>query len=385
MIYLDNASTTQVDARLEGTIRDYTFNYYGNAGSPHRLGRTSREAVDAARDKLAASVKTDKENIIFTSCGSEANTLAIIGSSNHLLQLGLNHIITTKYEHRSVLNAMREMERRGFTVTYLDALSGVVSYDDFISAVNDNTGLVSIMYVNNEIGSINDVQQIYQFCRERKILFHSDCVQAFGMMKVDMECIADMVSISGHKIHAPKGIGCLCTKNKEFLSNIIYGGEQEFGIRPGTENVANIVAFGDMALYAEKHRSEFSSKLYGMSDFFVGQLVLKCRQNNIPIHFNPPGLSKFSKIVSICFDGVDAETLMIMLESKGVQVSAGSACSSMSTKPSHVLKAIGLTDEEARSTIRVSFSDYNTIKEMEMAAKIIVECVVALRSINETE
>lgn len=321
--------------------------------------------------------------MIFTSCGSEANTLAIVGLASHLIKCGQTHIITTKYEHHSVLNAMQEMERRGFEITYLDVPNGLVQYEDFLGAVRDNTGFVSIMYVNNELGTRNDIQPIYEFCSAREILFHSDCVQAFGTVPIDMENMADMITLSGHKIHAPKGIGCLCTKKKQLLTNIIYGGKQEFGLRPGTENVANIVSFGRMAQDITENRERILTYIERVSMCFGARLIKLCEQNGITYHFNSPHFRNTPKILSVRFDGVEAETLMLMLDANGVCVSAGSACSSHSAKPSHVLKAIGLTDKEARETIRVSFSDYNTVDEAENAAEIIVQCILQLQRLIE--
>lgn len=379
MIYLDNASTTEVSKELKPLIDQYLYQSYGNAGSPHDFGHRAKTAIEKARTQIATAFNTLPDNIIFTSSGSEANTLAIKGLARHLHKYKLNHIITTKYEHHSVLNAMKEMERLGFEVTYLEVSNGIVSYNDIVSSLRDDTGLISIMYVNNELGTKNDVAKIYQLCRQREILFHSDCVQAAGTESIDMNSIADMISISGHKIHAPKGVGCLCIKNKEFLSNIICGGEQEFGLRPGTENVPWIVAFGHMVDLISRNRVEISEKINSLCELFRIELLRLCIQNDIDLFFNTPSESK---ICSVRFDCVDAETLLLLLGEAGVCVSAGSACSSHSVHPSHVLRAVGLTDEQARSTIRVSFSDYNTTDEVLQAARIIVDCITTLKNIQ---
>lgn len=379
MIYLDNASTTQVSVKFKDIIDKYLYSNFGNAGSPHLMGGKSKKAIDSARRQVASFVNTEPDNIIFTSSGSEANTMAILGLSKHLSDLNLKHIITSKYEHHSVLNAMKEMERRGFEVTYLDVSSGMVSYDDFVSNVRDDTGLVSIMYVNNEIGAVNDVKSIYKFCQEREILFHSDCVQAAGVNPIDMNEIADLVSISGHKIYAPKGIGCLCAKHKQFLSNVIFGGEQEYGLRPGTENVAYIAAFGMATYYANANMNYAVQKLNSLNSEFMNSLYELCNENDIKIHINSASPTHSPKILNIRFEGIDANTLVLMLSNAGVCVSAGSACSSHSMKPSHVLKALGYTDENARESIRISFSEKDTIDNMNEAARIIVDCVKVLR------
>lgn len=385
MIYLDNASTTQVDTSVKNLIDKYLYENYGNAGSVHSFGAESKRAVDVARNQIATSLITSQENVIFTSCGSEANTLAIVGLANHLQNLHLNHIITTKYEHHSVLNAMKEMERRGFEVTYLDVPNGLVQYNDFVAAVRDDTGLVSIMYVNNELGTKNDIKPIYEFCKKREILFHSDCVQAIGTETIELGKTADMVSISGHKIHAPKGVGCLCTLYKDFLSNIIFGGQQEFGIRPGTENVASIVAFGQAMQNLSENKEQISTRIDVVSLGFGGRLLQLSEELGFKFECNTSTNRNTSKILSLRFNNIDAETLVIMLGERGVCVSAGSACSSHSSEPSHALKAVGLTDEQARSTIRVSFSEYNTVAEAHEAAKIVADCVSLLSSIGEEE
>ena len=385
MIYLDNASTTQVDTSVKNLIDKYLYKNYGNAGSVHSFGAESKRAVDVARNQIATSLITSQENVIFTSCGSEANTLAIVGLANHLQSLHLNHIITTKYEHHSVLNAMKEMERRGFEVTYLDIPNGLVQYKDFVAAVRDDTGLVSIMYVNNELGTKNDIKPIYEFCKKREILFHSDCVQAIGTETIELGKTADMVSISGHKIHAPKGVGCLCTLYKNFLSNTIFGGQQEFGIRPGTENVASIVAFGQAMQNLSENKEQISTRIDTVSLGFGGRLLQLSEEQGFKFECNTSSNRNTSKILSLRFNNIDAETLVIMLGERGVCVSAGSACSSHSSEPSHALKAIGLTDEQARSTIRVSFSEYNTVTEAHEAAEIVADCVSLLNCIGEEE
>lgn len=382
MIYLDNASTTQVDVNLKSLIDRYLYNQYGNAGSIHTFGTEAKRAIEFARNQVANGLGAKNENIIFTSSGSEANTLAIVGLANHLNKLHLKHIITTKYEHHSVLNAMKEMERRGFDVTYLDVPNGLIQYNDFLSAVRKDTGLVSIMYVNNELGTKNDIEPIYKYCRKREILFHSDCVQAVGTETVELGKTADIISVSGHKIHAPKGVGCLCTNHKEFLSNVIFGGQQEFGIRPGTENTAYIVAFGQAMENLSSNREKISKQIDTVSLAFGGKLLQLSEEQGFKFKCSTSSVHNLSKILSLRFDYIDAETLVIMLGERGVCVSAGSACSSHSSVPSHALKAIGLTDEEARATIRISFSDYNTVQEAHEAAKIVAECVGLLRNIG---
>lgn len=382
IIYLDSASTTQVDKNLKELIDKYTYDLYGNPGGLHNFGMVTKGAIERAREQVATAVKTEPENIIFTSGGSESNTLAIVGLANHLQRHHQNHIITTQYEHHSVLNAMKEMEKRGFEVTYLPVQNGLVDYDDFVKAVRDDTGLVSIMCVNNELGTINDVEKICKFCQEREILFHSDCVQAVCTESIELGKTADFISISGHKIHAPKSVGCLCTTRKELLSNIIFGGQQEFGLRPGTENVAGIVAFGRAMENQSKNMYENRMKVELANLALGGKLLQLSEERGFWFDCNFPTVRKSPKILSLRFDGVDAQTLVLMLGERGVCVSAGSACSSHSTEPSHVLRASGLTSEQARRTIRISFSEYNTVFEAHEAAKIIADCVCELKNIK---
>ena len=374
MIYLDNAATTIISQRsAEAAIKSIKTNI-GNPGSIHALGADAAAQINNARRQIleTVSVGVDKNIAIFTSCGSEANSMAILGMENYLRQNGFRHIITSKYEHYSVLNSMKEMERRGFDVTYLAVKNGVVSVDDFKNAVREDTGFASIMYMNNELGTLNDIKEIYKICKKRKIIFHSDCVQAYGSVDFLIDNSADMISISGHKVHAPKGIACLITKVPNLLSNIIFGGHQEYGLRPGTENVNAIVAFG-----AAVSDPFFIINRRETSDRFLSVFLRECADRNIGAGLNAD--SPTGKILSIFIDGVDAETLTMLCSKNEIYFSTGAACSSRSVDSSHVLKAIGLSDKEARSTIRVSFSRYNTVGEVQKAAIKIAECADALK------
>ena len=382
MIYLDNASTTEVSVEFRQIINRYLYENYANAGSIHGFGNISRKAVENARMEVAKSLNVSPENIIFTSSGSEANNMAVLGMEEYFRKSNMKHIITSEYEHHSVLNSMKELENRGYNVTYLNVPSdGVVKFEDFVKAVRNDTVFASIMYVNNELGTENDIKKIYDFCKKNNILLHSDCVQAMGTHHIDMFDFADMISISGHKIHAPKGVGCLCIKQPELLKSIIFGGEQEFGLRAGTENVPFIVAFGKAMCFAKALRTTTANNIEVIKGAFVDKFKELCEKELIKYSFHASSDILKSKICSIGIEGVDAETLVIMLGDNGVCVSAGAACSSHSSEPSHVLKAIGLSDQEARETIRVSFSRYNTIEEVKNAAQIIVDCIVDLKSL----
>lgn len=383
MIYLDNASTTKVSEDYRQIINRYLYDTYANAGSIHRFGNESRQAIENARKEVAKALDTNPGNVIFTSSGSEANNLAILGLEKYFRKSKMKHIITTKYEHHSVLNAMKELEQRGYDVTYLDVPDGVVKYSDFVKSVRKDTVFASIMYVNNELGTENDIKSIYDFCQNNCILLHSDCVQAMGIKNINMNIHADLVSISGHKIHAPKGVGCLCVKEPDLLTSIIFGGEQEFGLRAGTENVAFIAAFGEAMCFSKASRVTTNQHIESVKGAFVEKFKELCEKQLIKYSFHTSSDVLQSKVCSIGIDDIDAETLVIMLGDNGVCVSAGAACSSHSSEPSHVLKAIGLSDKEARETIRVSFSRYNTIEEVQQAAQIIVNCVNELRELQD--
>ena len=380
MIYLDNAATTMVDPAFKDVIDEFLYNNYGNANSNHVAGIEPSFAVDYARGNAAKFFNGNKDDVIFTSGGSEANTLAIVGLANYLKSIKKCHIITTKYEHHSVLNAMKEMERRGFLVTYLDVPDGVADIDQLKMELREDTGLVSVMYVNNEVGTINNVKEIYKLCRSNDTIFHSDCVQAAGTFELDQAEVADLMSVSGHKFHAPKGIGCLYTKFRDKMTPIIFGGEQEGGKRGGTENVAFIAAFGDALEKTRINMTANNDKMRELALEFLDKLsqkeCSKISQSTIA------DAVTVNKIISMRFDGIDSETLINMLSSRGVCISAGSACSSHQVQPSHVLKAIGLTNAEASSTIRVSFSDLTTSKEITEFIDILDECVQDIQKMN---
>lgn len=372
MIYLDNAATTKPADFLRDILIENTFNCFGNPGSLHSLGFDAKTAISDARKSVAKSVGAQESNVIFTSGGSEANTLAILGLEKHLRRRKLYHIITTNYEHSSVYNAMRKLEDRGFTVTYLPVEEdGTVSVEKLENSFKNDTGLVSIMYVNNELGTINNCPEIYKLCKSKGVIFHSDCVQAYGAIPIAMNKVADIITASAHKVHALKGTGFLCATSKELFEGIICGGEQEFGVRPGTENVAGIVCLGKVAekLSGEKFHV---SKITDLREAFGVSLFWESQKLGVQYYYNVRGKC-LPKILSIRFPGVDAATLLFAMSNGGVCASAGAACSSNSLEPSRALKAIGLSDEDARSTIRISFSRDNTEEEVTEAAKIIAK------------
>ncbi len=376
MIYLDNAATTKVSPEVLEAMLPYFSEVYGNPGSVHSAGREASRAVERAREQVAAPIGADPNKIIFTGGGSEANTMAIAGLAEYLKSIGKNHIITTKVEHHSVLECMKYLFDRGFYITYLPVNElGEINYDILEASICDRTGLVSIMAVNNETGNRYDIYRIGRICRKNYVLLHTDCVKSYcgTHFDVDEDCI-EFLSASGHKIHAPKGVGFLYARNKELLHPIIFGGSQEDGLRGGTHNVPYIVGMGCAAelANAEYFRDVHS---YGALNNSIKHRILSeitgSHVNGMP-HGN-------AKTVNIRFDNVDGETLLLLLDSKGIEVSAGSACSAHYAVPSHVLTAIGLSDDDARSSIRISISKYTTNEEIDEAVQAIADSVRQLR------
>lgn len=385
MIYLDNAATTQVDPRVLDAMLPYLQDQYGNPGSLYKLGRKAKEAVDKARQQVADLIGAKPAQIIFTSGGTEANNMVFSSTADFLKSMGKKHIIVSSVEHDSVLKASEAMcIKDGFYKSYLGVnSSGVVDPSELHSLITDDTGLVSVMFANNEVEAVNDVAEISRICRKNRILFHTDCVQAAGYHHIDVEKIGcDFLSISSHKIHGIKGAGALFVKDKKILSPLINGGAfQEFGLRGGTENVAGIVGFGAACEIAGKELKDNAQHVSRLSAIFIKSIheefYRRCMEDLLK-RINGRGAKKTGKVVNITIDGIDGETLLLMLDQRGVCVSAGSACRSHKSEPSNVLTSMGLSDSDARSSIRVSFSKTNTVDEIEEAAKIIADCVGVL-------
>lgn len=393
MIYLDNAATTQIHPEVLDAMLPYLTEEYGNAGAMYGLGRRAANAVAEARRQVANLIGCEPSQVIFTSGGSEANNLVFSGLRPYLLANGKTHIITSAVEHDSVLKAVKSVcnplccntknvIKSDFYATFLGVNSKCeVSIEGLIDSINERTGLVSVMYVNNETGATNPVHTIGRICNQRNVLFHTDCVQAAGFQNINVNSIGcDFLSISSHKINAPKGIGALYVRDLSTLSPIIHGGEsQEFGYRGGTENVPGIVGFGKACDILTRNIKPDSQRANELKNIFITSLR-KCLSDiglkNI-MHIN--SATERSKILNLRFDNVDGQTLLLMLDANGICVSAGSACNSHESKPSHVLKAMGLTDDEARDSIRVSFSHLQKTEEVVQAAKIMSHCIHILR------
>lgn len=388
MIYLDNAATTQIAPEVLEAMMPYLTNEFGNAGSLYALGRRAAEAVATARKQVADCIGAQPEQIIFTSGGTEANNLVFKGLAPYLKVNNKTHLITSKVEHDSVLNTVREMNiKDGFDVSYLEvnksweAQTGVAT--GLLEVINKHTGLISMMYINNEIGSVNDIKEACEIAHEHGVLFHSDCVQALGEIDIDVTQLGcDFISISSHKIHGAKGVGALYVKDPTLLSSLITGGEdQEFGIRGGTENIAGIVGFGKACEMVKYNIQDRQDRVLFLKKIFFDVLcnaLIEQGLGNLKCFFNGASPSRKGKILNLRFRDIDAQTLVLYLDTQGICISAGSACRSHELEPSLVLLAIGLTPEEARNSVRFSFSHYLTDEQVCEAAKITASAIKLL-------
>lgn len=384
MIYLDNASTTKIDPLVLEAMLPYLKDEYGNAGTLYALGRRANEAIEKARAQVAEFIGAEPEQIIFTSGGTEANNTVFFSLLDFLKASEKTHVITASNEHDSVLKSVRNLcIKDDFHATYLPVnKAGCVEVRNVKSALQKDTGLVSIMYMNNETGSENPITEIGGLCSEHGILFHTDCVQAAGCSKLDVDKFnCDFLSISSHKIHGPKGVGALYVRCRGMCNPLIHGGSsQEFGLRGGTENVAGIVGFGMACALMNKHLHEVDVHTSSLKQIFYNMLANELDKLGASgiFHVNGDAVIKHGKTINLRFDGVDAETLLLVLDARGVCVSAGSACRSHESEPSHVLLAMGIEPEDARNSVRFSFSKMNTEDEVRTAAVIVAECVCNL-------
>ncbi len=380
-IYLDNAATTSLDAEVLNEMMPVLTDNFGNSSSIHSFGRDSLSLVDKSRDAIANFINAKSNEIYFTASGSEANSWAIIGIAYANRGKG-NHIITSKIEHPSILNACKYLERNGFDVTYLDVdKNGFINFVELMHNIRSTTILISIMAANNELGTIQNIKAISQTAHERDIVFHTDCVQLLGHMSLDVVDLGiDAMSMSAHKINGPKGIGALYISNNVKIDPIVFGGNQERGKRGGTSNTAGIVGFGKAVEIVSRDMQTTNFKLKELSEYFIQKL--SSNLENIQINANTH--QKLAHIISITFTGVDGESLATKLDLNGVAVSTGSACSTNSISVSHVISAIGLTNDEARSTIRFSLGKNNNYEEIDKATAIITKCVNELREYSST-
>lgn len=373
MIYLDNAATTCVDERVLQAMMPWFLGKYGNPGSLHSLGREAKAAVESARAQIAALINCDPEQVVFTSGGSEANNLAIKGSLNWR-----DGVLLSATEHESIWSATEGESYHRSTIA-ATSTGKILPYFMQAFSLNDYR-LATVMCVNNEVGVINPVKAFAALCHKHGMLFHTDCVQALGSVNVDVKDInCDFASFSSHKIHGPKGVGALYVKKRDTLRSLVSGGaDQEFGLRGGTENVAGIVGFGEACRILQEEFEENIAHIKNLRETFLRGISSVNDVSVINAEATP-------KILNLRFEGVDAQTLVLMADAYGVCISAGSACHSHSNEPSRTLLAMRLTEDEARSCIRVSFSADNSIQEVEDAARIIGLCVKTLRYSSTTQ
>ena len=378
-IYLDYAATAPVLPEVLDAMLPFFVSAYGNPSGIHANGRETRKAVELARRRTAGVLGAESREICFTSGGSESNNLAIQGTAFAMRGKG-NHIITSQIEHHSILSTCRWLEKQGFWVTYLPVdADGTVNPENVRDAIRPETILVSIMTANNEIGTVQPVAQIGGICREKGVAFHTDAVQAVGMLRTDVrEMNADLVSLSAHKFHGPKGTGALYIRKGTRLDPLIHGGSQERGLRAGTENVPGIVGLGKAIETAEAEREENAARIRGLRKVLTDRILQNipgARMNGHPEN-RLPGNCHFS------FPGTESEALLLRLDLAGISASGGSACTSGSVEPSHVLQAIGLKDEMLHSSIRLTIGRETTLKEIEKTAQILTEIVEDLRKLR---
>lgn len=378
MIYLDSAATTPMADVVFEAMMPWLKDNYCNAGSVYKKGREAKAAIEKARGQVAKMFNSDPENIIFTSGGSEGNSFAFQAAAERLEASGKKHILVSSVEHDSVLRAAESLTKRGFHVDYLPVSEcGSVLYETVKQAITPETGLVSIMLMNNETGVINHLDFIARLCQERGILLHSDCVQAAGIWKINIEDVPlDFATISAHKFHGPKGVGCVYIRDPEECHALIQGGHnQEFGLRGGTENVAGIVGMG-VAAETILDNLDYIQETVWNYRYLFWNIINERLGSTVRINGQWPALSK---VLNIRVDGIDADTFVVAMDAAGVCLSAGSACRSLELEPSHVLTAMGLSPDEARSSVRVSFSGLNTELQVRDAANIFADTVEVLR------
>lgn len=379
-IYADNSATTKISDRVFDAMLPYLREHYGNPSSPYSVGREADLAVIKARGQVAAALNADPSEIFFTSGGSEADNWAIKGAAAKQLKKGKRHLITTAFEHHAVLHSFEALEKEGFAVTYLPVSpDGYVTADQVADAIREDTALVSVMYANNEIGTVQPIAEIGRVCRERGVLFHTDAVQAVGNVPIDVKAQnIDLLSLSGHKIHAPKGIGVLYVRKGVVLQNLIDGGAQERGKRGGTENVAGIVGLGQAITDAAAGIEAKAAKLTKMRDRLIDGVLAAIPKARLNGGREP----RLCMNANFSFEGIEGEGLLLRLDLAGICASSGSACTSGSLDPSHVLMAIGLPHEIAHGSLRITFSEENTDEDVDYILEELPKVVSTLRAMS---
>ena len=378
-IYTDNAATTRMSDTAVAAMLPCLQGNYGNPSSLYAFAQIVTEDLANARATVAQCINAEPREIYFTSGGSEADNQAIISAAKLGAKKGKKHIISTKFEHHAVLHTLKKLEKEGWEVTLLDVHEdGVVRVDELRDAIREDTCLVTVMFANNEIGTVQPITEIGAICRERGVPFHTDAVQAAGHMPIDVKAMnIDMLSMSGHKFHSPKGVGVLYVKRNIPLLSLIEGGTQERGKRAGTENMAGIVALAAALKESCDNMEANNAKIIPMRDKLFAELSkIPHSKINGSLEHHVPGT------VNMCFEGIEGESLLLLLDDKGVCASSGSACTSGSLDPSHVLLALGLPHEIAHGSLRLSIGEYNTMEEIDHIIKVVPEVVEYLRNMS---
>ena len=379
LIYLDNAATTKTAPEVVEAMLPYFSEFYGNPSSIYSLAGESKKAIDQARETIGGALGAQPEEIYFMPAGTESDNWALKATAEYYRKKG-NHIITTKIEHHAVLHSCQQLEKQGFEVTYLDVdENGVVKLEELKKAIRPTTILISVMYANNEIGTIQPIQEIGEIAHEKGILFHTDAVQAFGQLPIHVDdCHIDMLSASGHKLNGPKGIGFLYIRKGVKIRSFIHGGAQERKRRAGTENVPGIVGLGRAVERAVKTMEERTAKERELRDYLIGRVLAEIPYTRLNGHrsLRLPNNANFS------FQFIEGESLLIMLDMEGICGSSGSACTSGSLDPSHVLLAIGLPHEIAHGSLRLTLNEENTKEELDFVVESLKRIIERLRSMS---
>ena len=378
-VYADNAATTKMSSVAINAMLPYFDNIYGNPSSLHSAGQEAKEALESARERVARCLGCEPREIYFTSGGSEADNQAIISAARFGARKGKKHIISTAFEHHAVLHTLSKLEKEGFEVTYLDVKTNHnITAQQVKDAIREDTCLVTTMYANNEIGSVLPIAEIGAVCKEAKVPFHTDAVQAVGHLHINVkEQNIDMLSLSAHKFHGPKGVGALYCRRGLPLQNVIEGGAQERGKRGGTENLAGIMGMAAALEDACAHLDENAAKVTALRDKLIAGL------SQIPHSaLNGDAVNRLPGNVSFCFEGIEGGSLLLLLDMKGVCASSGSACTSGSLDPSHVLLAIGRVHDVAHGSLRLSLCEYNTEEEVDHILSVVPQVVSYLRNMS---
>lgn len=378
-VYLDNAATTALSPKVLEKMMPYLTDIYGNASSPHSFGQTARIGVEHAREQVARAINADPSEIVFTGCGTESDNTVLFGVAERYAKKG-DHIITTNVEHHAILHSCAALEKKGIKVTYLPVdKDGLVTPEQVRDAITDKTILVSVMFANNEVGTIMPIPEIAAVCHEKGVLFHTDAVQAAGHVPIDVEAMGiDMLSISGHKFHGPKGVGVLYERKGIRLPSYIIGGEQEKGRRAGTENVAGIVGLGEALELAVTNMSETSARMTRMRDRLIDGI-----EATIPeVKLNGHRTKRLPNNVNFSIKYIEGESILLMLDMAGISASSGSACTSGSLDPSHVLLALGLTHEVAHGSVRLTLGDDTTDEDIDYVLETLPKVAHRLRAMS---